>query len=81
MPEKFPNQWSTLAHIWTPQGTKIEFQGPIADEAGELVLAALCNIQPGPKLLEEMRELAQKLLKKKPKRDAPPPSRKTKKPG
>lgn len=61
MPNRFPNQWSTQSKVWTPQATRIEVSGPLASEAGELVLAVLCRPKASPQMLASMKRFTKRL--------------------
>ena len=59
MHKRFPNQWSIVSKVWTPHATRVEVSGLLQKEAGELILAILCNPKPTPAMLKAMRDLTE----------------------
>ncbi len=43
LPKRWPGKWCARARIWTSHGGSIGFEGPLPDEAGELLVALLVS--------------------------------------
>lgn len=66
--ERFPNQWCTRSTVYTPM-TRIEFEGPLPDYVGELLIAVLAGhrkSEKDPALRRAMKALQNRLLPKAP---------------
>lgn len=63
--KRYPNQWCAKSVIYTPK-TRIEIEGPLSNEVGELVLALFTCVKQvqKPENVEAIKALTQALTAK-----------------
>jgi hypothetical protein len=59
--KRYPNQWSTRTVFYTPQGSRVDIEGPLPKEAGQLALHLMCaNVTP--KLARKLQAFYEELV-------------------
>jgi hypothetical protein len=65
--KRYPHQWSTRSVFYTPKGGRMEIEGPLPLEIGQLAFALLWTAKMTPQLREKLQAFYEELTKTAPK--------------